>query len=553
MNELTLGLTTAIADLFDVHDGTVDITIPESQFGDFATNIALKLSKRLQANPQDIAAKIKDSLQAQNFEWLADISIAAPGFLNFKLTDTALWNQALASPIKSLEGTKVVLEYSCPNAFKELHVGHLYNTLIGDALGNLLERAGATVTRTNFGGDVGLHVAKTMWGAHDLLGSFDFSKLDSMPAKEHSIFLSKAYVCGAKAYEENEQSKSQIEDFNKQVYALHTSGDTESDFAKIYWLCRTWSYDYFKDFYKAIEVVNFDRFYPESETAPIGLEIVRNSNGVFQESDGAVVFKGEDIGLHTRVFITRENLPTYETKDIGVIKLELDEYGFDRRILITGNDQAEYMKIIFAAAERVIPDTTNKMLHLTNGMVRFGDGKKMSSRLGNVNRAVDVIEGARSAVEATEDKLRVTLSLGAVKYSFLKQRVGGDIAFDLDESVSLHGNSGPYLQYAYVRANSILQKAEASEVKPEFIESEREFVQKLSQFENVMANAVRELAQQLICTYLYELAQSFNRFYEHNRVIGDEREQLRLMLIKRYAQILQEGLQVLGIRVPEKM
>jgi arginyl-tRNA synthetase len=553
MEQLKNTLIKIVSNLFDATVLDLDITVPEQQFGDFTSNIALKLSKELATNPREVATKIKEALLQENFEWLKDVEIAGPGFLNFTLSDSALWEQANSAPYQFMQGENVVLEYSCPNAFKELHAGHLYQTIVGDVLGNMLLRAGAQVTRTNFGGDVGLHVAKSMWGVQDLLQGFDASKLEAMQNTEHASFLSKAYVHGAKTYEDNDSVKLQIEDYNKQVYGLHNDGEKDSDFSKVYWICRTWSYEYFKDFYLAIEVAPFDRYYPESETAPVGLALVRGATDVFEESEGAIIFKGEDVGLHTRVFITRENLPTYETKDLGVIKLEHDEYNFEKRILITGNDQTEYMKVVFAAAAQVMPDVAQKMRHLTNGTIRFGDGQKMSSRLGNVARAIDVIDGASQLVEADSEDVKKILSLGAVKYSFLKQRFGADIAFNLEESVSLHGNSGPYLQYAYVRAHSILQKAVATNVEPKFTESEREFAQKISQIEIVMADAARELAQQIICTYLYELAQSFNRFYEDNRVIDDERQAVRLMLVARYAQILHDGLAVLGIGVPEKM
>lgn len=553
MNELNTAISNLLATRYDIHDERVEFTIPDAQFGDYATNIALKISKKAGKNPREIAEEIKAELEAQKADWLQAITVAGPGFLNLTLSDAALWSQAKQAPSILFEGQNAVLEYSCPNAFKELHAGHLYQTLVGDVLGNILVRAGARVTRTNFGGDVGLHVAKSLWGMQDLLGGFDVAKLEALPHQEHAEFLSKAYVHGATLYEQDGSVKSAVEALNKQVYALHENTEDHSDFARVYWMCRDWSYAYFKDFYELIEVNQFDRYYPESETTPVGLALVRNAQGIFEESDGAIVFKGETVGLHTRVFITRENLPTYETKDLGVIKLEHDEYNFDRRVLITGNDQSEYMKVVFAAAGRVMPEVAQKMQHLTNGTIRFGDGKKMSSRLGNVSRAVDVINGASELVQADSDELRKTLSLGAVKYSFFKQRFGADIAFDLEESVNLHGNSGPYLQYAYVRAFSILQKVSPAEVTPEFDEIERAFAQKLSTFEYVMEQAARELAQQLVCTYLYDLAQSFNRFYEDARVIGDEREAIRVMLVAQYARVLKEGLSVLGIRVPEKM
>lgn len=553
MNQISDALQAAIGQSFEVDDVFVELSRPEPQFGDYSTNIAMKLAKKLGKNPREVAEQICTSINDQKYDWLVKTEVAGPGFINFYFTDAKIWELATSKPHPFLANHTTIIEYSCPNAFKELHAGHLYQTIVGDVLGNIMERAGAKVVRTNFGGDVGLHVAKSMWGVQALLGGFSFEELTQMPEAEHASFLSEAYVLGAKNYEDNADAKTQIEQFNKQIYEIHSANDHESDFAKVYWLCREWSYEYFKEFYSSIEVKNFDRYYPESETAPIGLSIVNESTGVFEESNGAVVFKGEEAGLHTRVFITSEGLPTYETKDLGVIKLEHDEFKFDRRFLITGNDQTEYMRVVFEVANRVIPEADHKMTHLTNGTIRFGDGQKMSSRLGNVNRAVDVVSGVYDAVEADNAELRKTLALGAVKYSFLKQRLGADIAFDLQESVNLHGNSGPYLQYAYVRAFSILQKATASEVAPDFTEEERLFARKLSQFETVLCEAAVVVAHQIICTYLYELAQSFNRFYENNMVIGDERQAIRLMLVARYAEALKDGLRVLGIRVPEKM
>jgi arginyl-tRNA synthetase len=213
------------------------------------------------------------------------------------------------------------------------------------------------------------------------------------------------------------------------------------------------------------------------------------------------------------------------------------------------------MKVVFAALQQLNEELAAKQTHITNGTVRFGDGKKMSSRLGNVLRAVEVLDIVQKAVEANNDQLRQEISLGAVKYAFLKQRLGGDIAFDVQESVSLQGNSGPYLQYAYARARSILAKASASSEmgSPEFTDSERSLVRKLGQYASVVEQATLELAPHLICTYLYELAQTFNRFYENSRIIGDEREAIRLTLVDVYARALHDGLTLLNIPTPQKI
>ena len=278
--------------------------------------------------------------------------------------------------------------------------------------------------------------------------------------------------------------------------------------------------------------------------------------GVFKESEGAVILPEEVSGLHTRVFITSEGLPTYETKDLGVIALEAEDFSYDKRIIMTGNDQSEYMKVVFKALALINPELGAKQSHAINGTVRFGDGKKMSSRLGNVSRAIDVLNVAGEAVTARTETMRKQIALGALKYSLLKNRLGGDIAFDLEQSVSLEGNSGPYLQYAAVRAASILAKATA---RQEMVgvagldEYERALAWQLSQYGEAIAQALTDSSPHHVCNYLYTLSQSFNRFYEHSRVVGDAREALRTQLVRRYHDVLVEGLDLLGIKVPEKM
>ncbi len=280
--------------------------------------------------------------------------------------------------------------------------------------------------------------------------------------------------------------------------------------------------------------------------------------GIFVESEGAVVYRGEQQGLHTRVFVTKTGLPTYETKDLGVIYKEFEDYHFSKRILITGRDQTEYMRVVFAAAEHVMPETKNKMLHITNGIIKFASGEKMSSRLGNVTTANDVFETvyANTPSESPEST-RTSIALSAIKYSLLKQRLGSDVAFDIENSVSLLGNSGPYLQYALVRAYSILEKAHytvAEDFEISSLESgERRLVHQLAKFREVISSAALTYAPHVLCTYLYETATAFNVFYEQNRVIGDNRSAVRLKIVYEYMKILETGLTLLGIDTITKM
>ncbi|MEO5627521.1 MAG: arginine--tRNA ligase [Candidatus Saccharimonadales bacterium] len=548
-------LVTACDQLFSI-SVQPQLSRPGEQFGDFASNVALQLAKELGQPPRQVAEQLKDYLDANKDSSIAKIEIAGPGFLNFSFNDVTLWQTASAKFKKSMTGQKVLLEYSNPNAFKELHTGHLYQTIVGDSIGRLLEASGAEVYRANFGGDVGLHVARCMWGILQKLGGPELTKLTTVSPEDQAAWISQAYVAGAKADQEGSTAAAEIKQLNQAVYGFHTNDDHESPLAQIYWQCRDWSYSYFKRFYEDLEVAPFDKFYPESTTTEAGLALVKaNLGSVFTESQGAVVFKGEEYGVHTRVFITSAGLPTYETKDLGVIASENTDFDYTKRVVMTGNDQSEYMRVVFAALMQFDEALAAKQMHITNGTVRFGDGQKMSSRLGNVTRAAEVIEVVQKAVEADNPALRRQISLGAIKYAFLKQRLGGDIAFDVHESVSLQGNSGPYLQYAQARAQSILKKAVAlSDLQnPEFTDGERSLVRKLSEHNSVVEQAVSDLAPHLITTYLYELAQVFNRFYENNRVIGDDRQDLRLTLVSKYAATLKSGLELLNIPAPDKI
>lgn len=557
MDTTSRAITQIVQNLYSV---TTEVRLdrPDPQFGDYATNVALHLAKQVGKNPRDIAETIATELRETGD--YAKVEVAGPGFINITLSADALLAAVRQEPRPFNAARNVVLEYSCPNAFKELHTGHLYQTVFGDILARLLLVSGAKVTRTSFGGDVGLHVAKCLWGMRETLGGEHPEKLSEIDADAfaRSRWISSCYVKGAKVYEEDEAVKADIDELNKTIYGFHSHDDHESPLARIYWETRQWSFDYFDAFYKTIDVALM-RYYPESTTAPTGLAVVREqlAKGNLKESDGAVVFEGDETKhLHTRVFITSKGLPTYETKDIGVIWQEKADYDFDHRYLITGNDQREYMRVVFAAAETFRPELAGTMTHLTNGTVKFADGKKMSSRLGNVTRAVDVVDSVREKVRALVDdeSLVDSVTLGAIKYVFAKYKLGGDIAFDVDETVSLAGNSGPYLQYAHARARRILEKSGKSFVMPASLHDEDyALTRKLGEYTEVIELAARQLEPHHICNYLFELAQEFNRYYEKNQVIGSDKEEHRLSLVALYADTLQAGLTILGIHAPSRM
>lgn len=564
--KITLQIQSVVRQLFDV-DIEVELTVPDAQFGDFSTNVAMQLAKTLDKSPRNIADEISHRLSDDGVR----NEVAGPGFINIHVK-----NSVLAECITEVldkgddfgsnelyKDKIIVAEYSDLNAFKTAHAGHLYTTLVGDAISNLFEAAGATVQRTNFGGDVGLHVGKAMWAILRNIQN-EPAKLGSIPEIDRSSWVSARYIEGNDAYEsDDEEAKREIAECNRLAYQVHAENDHESVFAKVYWECRQWSYDGFEKLYDLLDIAKPEgsdlhfRYYPESETAPFGIALVEEGlrRGIFEKSDSAVVYKGEQDGLHTRVFMTSAGLPTYETKDLGLAERKWQDYHFDLSFMVTGNEIKEYMKVVLSALSHFRPEIAERTRHLTHGMVKLEGGLKMSSRKGTVVLPEEVLEAARLANKEVSDKDQPGTVLAAVKYAFLKQRLGGDIIYSPTDSVSTIGNSGPYLQYAHARARSIITKSNIKQPSSmaDLDASEHSLAKKVLEFPDVVSEAVNDLMPHHVCTYLYELTQEFNRFYETSTVVGDERETQRIALLYAYTQVLANGLKLLGIQAPEKM
>lgn len=518
-------------------------------------------ARELGKSPQDIAVQLAENLQHDAVAKAEAVS----GFVNVWLSDAVI-----AEAIKqvsttfgqhnTLQGQQVVIEHTDPNPFKEFHIGHAYSNTVGEALGRLHKLGGATVHQVSYHGDVGKHIAMAIWGVQQLLiapdadwfvreseGDLTMADVDET---RRTAFLGAAYARGATAYKEDEKAKAEIETINRHIYA-----HDEQDVDELYETGKSWSFAYFEEIYGQLHVA-FEKQYLESEVGSEGVEIVREHMGdVFEESEGAVVYKGEKVGLHTRVFINSQGLPTYEAKELGLTFAKNRDYKFDQSVVVTANEIDEYFKVLIAAVGDMDKDLASKMRHVSHGVVKLTTGK-MSSRTGQVIRAVDVLQTIRDSIAQNYDTPEVdAVKLGSLKYAFLKQRVGGDIVFDVAESISLEGNSGPYIQYAHARGQSILSKITDHtpvELK-DLNDDEHKLAVKLLQFPATTAKAVAELAPHHICTYLYELTQQFNRFYEHNRIVGDDRQNERATLVSAYVQVLKNGLEVLNIPAPDKL
>lgn len=533
-------------------EGTQEIPLEkpaQKEHGDFATSIALKLAQTENKNPRELAEEIMDKLPKSDL--IEKTEVAGPGFINFHLSKKALKSQIVISNQQSAEnmkGQKIMVEFAHPNTHKAFHIGHLRNVCLGESLVRILESQGAEIFRANYQGDVGLHVAKCLWGYNQTEEPAD---LDTPQKKAE--FLGKVYAIGGTKFEEDEQAKKEIYEINKKIYAR------DPKITLLWEKTRDWSLEYFEYIYKRLGTC-FDGLFFESQVYELGKELVTQylKKGVFEESEGAIIFPGEKHGLHNRVFITSEGNATYEAKEMGLAKLEQEAFPFDRNIHVVANEQADYFKVVFKAMDAIYPGLEAKQFHLSYGMVKLTSGK-MASRTGDVVTAEFLIDQAKEALSkiTQEEEVKEKVAIGAIKFTMLHAHAKNDIAFDLEKAVKLDGDSGPYLQYAYARISSVLDKVKGGGEADfdAFNDEDWGLARELGDFEYAVGRAAEELSPHYISHYLLELASEFSSWYGKNSVkdAAPELRAARLELLKAVRQILKEGLHLLGIEVMERM
>lgn len=544
-------ITSVIFELFDV-EAEVTLTRPEPQFGDFATNVALQLAGKLGKSPREIAEQIAEKLRELLDVKQADV--AGPGFVNIFLTDEALLSLvSLSSQPSGLRSdSTVVIETNNPNPFKAMHIGHAMNAIVADTLANLLEASGAHTYRVSYHGDVGLHVGKSMYALLRYVQN-DPERLLEVPETERNEFMSRMYAEGSKAYNDNEAAKAEITELARQSFTRE-----DAVYARVYDTVFHWSFDEIDTNMHRLGNKSVERRFLESDADVRGVKIVRdNTPKVFQESDGALVFKGSEYGSFDNAFVSSAGLGLYAARDLGLIQLKNEQYHPNKSYIVTAEEQRDYFKGVLAAAGLCFPELKDVTVNIPTGMVKLSTGK-MSSRDGDVVTISWLFDQIAEAIRGRGGEPTEDVVAGALRYAFLKVRVGGDIVFDINESVSIQGNSGPYLQYAHARACSILEKSDmqTSDLRSQTSDldpNERLLVRKIGEYTSAVEKSMSELLPHYICTYLYELAQEFNRFYEKCRIIGDEREDIRLDLVRRYRDTLGQGLSLLGIAAPEHL
>jgi arginyl-tRNA synthetase len=523
----------------------------ELAHGDYATGAPLAHAKQAGLAPRALAEKLVVALG--EVEGISKIDIAGPGFINFHLAPEYISGVIEHARTFDMWGSNttqtgkvVMLEYTDPNPFKEFHIGHLVPNTLGEATSRLFEFAGATVKRANYQGDVGIHVAKSLF--------IQLEKGITDPTIED---LATAYPEGSKRYDEDSKAKKQIDELNKKIY-----DKSDEQVNALYNKGRTLSLAHFEELYKVLGT-KFDYYFFESDTGPRGLKVVRAHPDVFEESEGAVVFKGETYGLHTRVFVNKHGLPTYEAKELGLAEAKREKCDFDLTVTVTANEQHEYFRVVMKAMELALPELRGKLAFKTNGLLRFSEGK-MSSRLGNIITGEELIndltekakERARESRSEDPGTLAREIAVAAIKYQILKQAFGKDIIFDRERALSLEGDSGPYLQYAHARTHAVVAKAKEANVVPTVDKdaAPNDVARLLVRFPDVVEKASRELEPHVVANYLIALAAAFNSWYAQEQIVdGTPKAAHKVALTDAVRVTLRNGLWLLGMPAPERM
>lgn len=574
----------------DVDDIVLDI--PKDMInGDISSNIAFRISKQLRRSPVEVANDIKE--QYPKDQDIEKVEVVKPGFINFFFSDKYLLTvlkdintqKERYFKLDILKGKRYVIEYTDANPFKTFHIGHLYTNMVGESFARLVEALGASVTRANYQGDIGLHVAKTLWGLVEMLKKeeISFDDLSKRGLVERVQYLGEAYMLGFQKYDDEKDADviNVIKDINYYIFSLYIPSlerkeyfnEFESlDIKRMYLNGKDWCLEYFERIYERTGT-KFDMYYLESEVGNKGLNLVKenmdgNGKSIFRSSEGSVIYQGDEgKGLHTRVFVNSQGLPTYEAKDLALALQKYEDIKFDESIVITADEQTSYFKVVLDALSRMDGEVAKRSKHLAHGMVKLPGAKKMSSRKGKIveaewllnevkKKVEDVMRESKRWDEGQIAQVSDIISVASIKYSFIKVSVGKDVIFDIEKSTSFDGDTGPYLLYVYARCNSILNEKSVDQrgsTPGELDPHTKGLLRVLGKYRAVLLTSALNYSPSSVASYLFDLGQAFNSFYQNVRVLDSEDSDFLLGVVNATALTMKEGLSVLGIRVVERM
>jgi arginyl-tRNA synthetase len=585
----------AIASLYGqaIPFSLVQLQKTKKEFKGHLTLVVFPLLKISKKNPEQTAQEIGEWLRS-NETSIAGFNVVK-GFLNLTI-GSAYWINVLNDINRSERyGTKkaeddsplVMIEYSSPNTNKPLHLGHIRNNLLGYSLAEIMKANGYNVIKTNIVNDRGIHICKSMlawkkWGNGEtpqssgkkgdhLIGDY-YVKFD----KEYKKELASLKATGLP--EKEAEEKSLLMNEAREMLRQWEAGDSET--VKLWETMNSWVYAGFDETYKTLGV-DFDKIYYESQTYLEGKKKVLDGleNGVFySKEDGSVWADLTSDGLDEKLLLRSDGTSVYMTQDIGTAKLRFDDYPVNKMVYVVGNEQNYHFQVLSLLLDRLGFEFGKGLVHFSYGMVELPEGK-MKSREGTVVDADDLLEEMiRTAREMSEElgkldgyqeeeiaEVSRIVGLGALKYFILKVDPRKNMVFNPKESIDFNGNTGPFIQYAYARIQSVLRKAAEEKIAESsgninsnipINEKEEALIQLLSGFPEIVAEAAANFNPALIANYLYDLVKEYNQFYHDYSILKEENPDLkkfRLRLSANVGKIVETGFSLLGIEVPERM
>lgn len=579
-------LSNAIQELYNYSPERLEIQNTRKEFEGQYTLVTFPLIKELKKNPEILGQEIGNHLLSQNL--ISGFNVVK-GFLNLSFP-SSYWTDNIEifstdadfGKVKNNPSARsVMVEYSSPNTNKPIHLGHIRNNLLGYSIAQIFEAAGNKVQKIQIINDRGIHICKSML-AWEKFGNGETPENSGIKG-DHLV--GKYYVEFDKHYRDQikeliakgqseEEAKKNAPLFLEAQEMLRQWESGDAHVRELWAKMNGWVYDGFEKTYQRLGV-HFDHYQYESNTYLLGKDLIQKGldMGVFyQKEDGSVWIDLTAEGLDEKLVLRSDGTSVYITQDLGTAVERFETFDIDKLIYVVGNEQDYHFKVLFLILQKLGYDWANSLEHLSYGMVNLPDGK-MKSREGTVVDADDLMEQMYQTAkeisselgklddytEEEKNRLYEIIGMGALKYFILKVDPKKGILFDPKESVDFNGNTGPFIQYAYARIQSLLRKEQPKPFDPsgiELNEAEIEIIRHLHNYEETIVKAAQELSPALIANYTYELVKLFNFFYQNTPILKVENENLksfRIALSKWVSNVIASSLHLLGIQSPEKM
>jgi len=576
----------------EIYQNPLQVQKTRKEFEGDMTVVLFPLVKSLRKSPEQIGKEIGDYLL--NSSSVIESYNVVKGFLNLKI-GVQYWLEKLNEIFQQKDFWKVIpdenadlmmIEYSSPNTNKPLHLGHVRNNLLGWSIAQIQEANGWKVVKTNLVNDRGIHICKSML-AWKLFGNGETPQSSGLKG-DHLV--GKYYVLFDQAYkqqvkelvekgwneEEAKKSAPLMQEAQKMLLAWENN---DPEVRKLWETMNGWVYEGFNETYRKLGI-NFDKIYYESETYLVGKKIVEEglANGIFyRRPDGSVWADLREEGLDEKLLLRSDGTSVYMTQDIGTAKVRYDDFPIKKMVYVVGNEQNYHFQVLSILLDKLGFEWGKSLVHFSYGMVELPNGK-MNSREGTVVDADDLIdEMLRTARETSEELGKLDgcspeevenivrmVALGALKYFILKVDPRKNMTFNPKESIDFNGNTGPFIQYTHARIRSVLRKAQEQSISfgklnnlnLSISQKERYLVQLLTEFPLMVKEAGDEFNPALIANFLYELVKEYNQFYHDYSILKEENTDLRnfrLVLSSAIADVIKDGMALLGIEVPERM